>query len=60
MGAIFEPFFYIIELVAGLYMKVVIIEVVLHWLIHFGILELNNKICQENDGTFGKGNASGL
>ncbi len=43
MGAIFEPFFYIIELVAGLYMKVVIIEVVLHWLIHFGILELNNR-----------------
>ena len=43
MGAIFEPFFYIIGLIAELYMKVVIIEIVLHWLIHFGILELNNK-----------------
>lgn len=43
MGAIFEPFFYIIMLLAKLYMKVVIIEIVLHWLLHFGILELNNK-----------------
>ncbi len=47
MGAIFEPFFYIIRIVAELYMKIVIIEIVLHWLIHFGILDLNNKYAKK-------------
>ena len=43
MGALFEPFFYIIGLVVDLYFKAVVIEIVLHWLIHFKVLEVSNK-----------------
>ena len=43
MGAIFEPFLYIIGLIVSLYFKIVVVEVVLHWLIHFNILEPTNK-----------------
>ena len=43
MGAIFEPFLYIIGLVVSLYFKIVVVEVVLHWLMHFKILEQTNK-----------------
>ena len=38
MGALLEPFFYIIALVVDIYFKVVVVEVVLHWLIHFMLL----------------------
>lgn len=47
MGALFEPFLYIIGLIVGLYFKVVIVEIVLHWLIHFKILEANNKYAKK-------------
>ena len=43
MGVLFEPFFYIIGLVVDLYFKAVVIEIVLHWLIHFKVLEVSNK-----------------
>lgn len=43
MGAIFEPFLYIIGLVVSLYFKIVVVEVVLHWLMYFKILEPTNK-----------------
>ena len=43
MGALFEPFLYIFGLIISLYFKVVVVEIVLHWLIHFGILEATNK-----------------
>ena len=43
MGAIIEPFLYIIGLVVSLYFKIVVVEVVLHWLMHFKILEPTNK-----------------
>jgi YggT family protein len=43
MGALIEPFFYIIALVVDIYFKIVVVEVVLHWLIHFGILDITNK-----------------
>ncbi len=43
MGALFEPFFYILGLIVDLYFKVVVVEVVLHWLIHFKVLEVSNK-----------------
>ena len=43
MGALLEPFFYIIALVVDIYFKVVVVEVVLHWLIHFKILEADKK-----------------
>ena len=44
MGALLEPFFYIIGFVVDIYFKVVVVEIVLHWLIYFKILEANNKI----------------
>ena len=59
MGALLEPFFYIIGFVVDIYFKVVVVEIVLHWLIYFKILEANNKYAQ-NDGDSGKGNAAGL
>ncbi len=43
MGALFEPFLYIIGLIVSLYFKVVVVEIVLHWLIHFKVLEPTNK-----------------
>lgn len=47
MGALFEPFLYIIGLIVSLYFKIVIVEIVLHWLIHFKILETSNKYSQK-------------
>ena len=47
MGAFFEPFFYIIGLVIDLYFKAVVVEIVLHWLIHFKVLEISNKYSQK-------------
>ena len=47
MGALFEPFLYIIGLIVSLYFKIVIIEIILHWLIHFKILETSNKYSQK-------------
>ena len=32
MGALLEPFFYIIGFVVDIYFKVVVVEIVLHWL----------------------------
>ena len=43
MGALFEPFLYILGLIVDLYFKAVVVEIVLHWLIHFKILEVSNK-----------------
>ena len=43
MAAILDPFLYIIGLVVDLYFKIVVIEVILHWLIHFGIITMTNK-----------------
>ena len=42
MGALLEPFFYIIALVVDIYFKVVV-----HWLIHFKILEADNKYAKK-------------
>ena len=47
MGALLEPFFYIIGFVVDIYFKVVVVEIVLHWLIYFKILEANNKYAQK-------------
>lgn len=43
MGAVFEPFLYILGLLIDIYFKIVVVQVVLHWLIHFKILEPSNK-----------------
>lgn len=47
MGALFEPFFYIIGLIVSLYFKIVVVEIILHWLIHFKILEPTNKYAKK-------------
>ena len=47
MGALLEPFFYIIGFVVDIYFKVVVVEIVLHWLIYFKIWEANNKYAQK-------------
>ena len=47
MGALLEPFFYIIGFVVDIYFKVVVVEIVLHWLIYFKSLEANNKYAQK-------------
>lgn len=47
MGALFEPFLYIIALIVDIYFKIVVVEVILHWLVHFKILEPSNKYAQK-------------
>lgn len=47
MGAIFEPFLYIIGLLVDIYFKLVVVQVVLYWLLHFKILEASNKYSQK-------------
>lgn len=47
MGALFEPFLYILGLLVDIYFKIVVVQVVLFWLIHFKILEPSNKYAQK-------------
>ena len=47
MGAIFEPFLYIIGLLADIYFKIVVVQIVVYWLIHFKVLEASNKYAQK-------------
>ena len=47
MGVIFEPFIYVLALLVDIYFKVVVVEIVLHWLIHFKILEADNKYAKK-------------
>ncbi len=44
---IFEPFLYVIGLLVSLYLKVVVVQIVLYWLIRFKILEADNKYSQK-------------
>ena len=48
MGAIFEPFLYVIGLIVDIYFKIVVVQIVLYWLIHFKVLEASNKYAQKN------------
>lgn len=47
MGAIFEPFLYVIGLIVDIYFKIVVLQVVLFWLLHFKIVEASNKYAQK-------------
>ncbi len=47
MGAVFEPFLYVIGLLVDIYFKIVVLQVVLFWLLHFKILEASNKYAQK-------------
>lgn len=43
MGVILGPLLSVIALVIAAYSNVVVIEVILHWLIHFDFIKLTNK-----------------
>ena len=47
MGGLLEPFLYILGLLIDLYFKIVVVEVVLHWLIYFKVFEVSNKYAQK-------------
>lgn len=47
MGVIVEPFVFVLGVLVDLYFKVVVVEIVLHWLIHFKILEADNKYAKK-------------
>ena len=47
MGVIFEPFIYVLAFLVDIYFKVVVVEIVLHWLINFKILEADNKYAKK-------------
>ena len=44
---IFDPILEIIGFIVDIYFKIVVVQVVLHWLIHFKILEPSNKYAQK-------------
>ncbi len=47
MGMLLIPFFDTLALVVDLYFKVVVVEVILFWLIHFKILTVTNAYAQK-------------
>lgn len=47
MGMLLVPFFDTLALVVDLYFKVVVVEVILFWLIHFKILAITNSYAQK-------------
>ena len=47
MGVIIEPFVFVLGVLVDLYFKVVVVEIVLHWLIHFKVLEADNKYAKK-------------
>ena len=44
---IFDPFLEILSIIADIYFKIIVVQVVLFWLIHFKILEPSNKYAQK-------------
>lgn len=47
MGMLLIPFFDTLALVIDIYFKVVVVEVILFWLIHFKILTVTNAYAQK-------------
>ena len=44
---ILDPIFAILALIVDIYFKIVVVQVVLQWLIHFKVLEVSNKYAQK-------------
>ncbi len=42
MAALLEPFVWMLGVIINIYFTLVLVEVVLHWLVHFKIVDLNN------------------
>ena len=47
MSLLLLPLFKTIALVLDIYVKIVIIEIVIHWLMHFKILTVKNKYAEK-------------
>lgn len=47
MGVLLLPVFKTIALVLDIYVKIVIVEIIVHWLIHFKILTVKNKYAEK-------------
>ena len=47
MGVIIGPFVDVISLLVNVYFHIVVVEIVLHWLIHFKILSVNNPYAKK-------------
>lgn len=43
MGMLFIPFLEVIALVVDIYFKIVVVEVVIHYLLHFNVIKTTNK-----------------
>jgi len=46
MGALLEPFVWLLAVLVNVYFMIVLAEVVLHWLIHFKVVDAKNKYVQ--------------
>ena len=44
---ILDPIFMLLGLIVDIYFKIVVVQVVLYWLIHFKVLEPSNKYAQK-------------
>lgn len=47
MGMLLIPFFDTLALVVDIYFKIVVVEIVLFWLLHFKIINITNKYAQK-------------
>ncbi len=47
MGVLLLPLFKTLALVLDIYVKIVVVEIVIHWLIHFKILSVQNKYAEK-------------
>ena len=47
MGMLLVPFFDTLALVVDLYFKIVVVEIVLFWLLHFQIINITNQYAQK-------------
>jgi len=47
MGVLLLPLFKTLALVLDIYVKIVVVEIVIHWLIHFKILSVKNKYAEK-------------
>ena len=47
MGVLLLPLFKTLALVLDIYVKIVVVEIVIHWLLHFKILSIKNKYAEK-------------
>lgn len=46
MGALFEPFVWLLSVLVDLYFSIVVVQIVIHWLLHFKVIDVKNKYAQ--------------